>query len=183
MNHSLLASYKRIRAATELLCEPLAVEDYGLQSMVEASPVKWHLAHTTWLFETFVLKPRWPAYEPIEDPNLMGWWAFDETVGKTAGDTSVNGRDAQISGIPVWTQGVHGNALQLRNPAYMEIPSGDRTLSGATIAMWIRPAGPQPDFAAILAEGSMSLSLMSDSRLAYHWSSAPTTSVPIRSSP
>ncbi len=66
MTSALLASYRRIREATERLCEPLAVEDYGLQSMVDASPAKWHLAHTTWFFETFVLKPHGPGYEPLE---------------------------------------------------------------------------------------------------------------------
>ncbi|MFO0757592.1 MAG: ergothioneine biosynthesis protein EgtB [Byssovorax sp.] len=45
------------RAFTESLCQPLAVEDYVLQSMPDASPTKWHLAHTTWFFETFVLAP------------------------------------------------------------------------------------------------------------------------------
>src|SRR5688500_18709766 len=47
--------YRRVRAATEALCIPLACEDYVVQSMPEASPVKWHLAHTSWFFEEFVL--------------------------------------------------------------------------------------------------------------------------------
>ncbi len=54
-----------VRAATEALCEPLAVEDYGVQSMDDASPTKWHLAHTTWFFETFVLARFDPAYRPF----------------------------------------------------------------------------------------------------------------------
>ncbi len=44
-----------VRAETERLCRPLEVEDYQLQSMPDCSPAKWHLAHTTWFFETFVL--------------------------------------------------------------------------------------------------------------------------------
>jgi ergothioneine biosynthesis protein EgtB len=47
--------FKAVRACTEALCKPLATEDYVIQSMPEASPAKWHLAHTTWFFETFVL--------------------------------------------------------------------------------------------------------------------------------
>jgi ergothioneine biosynthesis protein EgtB len=51
----LAGRFARVRAFTEELCRPLAPEDYVLQSMPDASPAKWHLAHTTWFFETFVL--------------------------------------------------------------------------------------------------------------------------------
>src|SRR5436853_1573498 len=54
---SLAARYRQVRALTEELCAPLEVEDYVVQSMPDASPAKWHLAHTSWFFETFVLKP------------------------------------------------------------------------------------------------------------------------------
>ena len=49
--------YREVRAETERLAAPLATEDYVVQSMPDASPPKWHLAHTTWFFETFVLAP------------------------------------------------------------------------------------------------------------------------------
>jgi ergothioneine biosynthesis protein EgtB len=52
---SLARHYRAVRRRTEVLCEPLSAEDYNLQSMPEASPVKWHLAHTTWFFETMIL--------------------------------------------------------------------------------------------------------------------------------
>ena len=55
---ALAAPFRAIRAATERLCAPLAVEDYQLQSMPDCSPPKWHLAHISWFFETFVLAPR-----------------------------------------------------------------------------------------------------------------------------
>ena len=51
----LAKQFQEIRRTTERLCEPLEPEDYVVQSMADASPAKWHLAHTTWFFETFVL--------------------------------------------------------------------------------------------------------------------------------
>jgi ergothioneine biosynthesis protein EgtB len=54
--------YRRVRRQTEDLCRPLEIDDYGLQSMPDASPIKWHLAHTTWFFETFVLAEQMPSY-------------------------------------------------------------------------------------------------------------------------
>ena len=49
--------YVTVRQASIELCKPLEIEDYGLQAMAEVSPPKWHLAHTSWFFETFILKP------------------------------------------------------------------------------------------------------------------------------
>src|ERR1700733_9718644 len=56
--------YRDVRAMTERLAEPLSAEDCQVQPMPDASPVKWHLAHTTWFFETFLLAPRAPGYRP-----------------------------------------------------------------------------------------------------------------------
>jgi hypothetical protein len=61
---SQLSRLLRVRAATERLCRPLAIEDYGVQSMPDASPAKWHLAHTSWFFESFVLGPYRPGFQP-----------------------------------------------------------------------------------------------------------------------
>jgi hypothetical protein len=49
--------YCTIRQTTERLAEPLSAEDQTVQSMPDTSPTKWHRAHTTWFFETFVLTP------------------------------------------------------------------------------------------------------------------------------
>jgi ergothioneine biosynthesis protein EgtB len=59
--------YQRVRADSEALCRALTIEDYGLQTMPDVSPAKWHIAHTTWFFETFLLVPFDPGYR-VFDP-------------------------------------------------------------------------------------------------------------------
>lgn len=62
---TLFTEFDRVRGYTEILCEPLAVDDYQLQSIVQTSPPKWHIAHVTWLFEAFVLPHFKPGYKPF----------------------------------------------------------------------------------------------------------------------
>ncbi len=63
---SLAPRYARIRTQSTALAAPLSPEDCAVQSMADASPVKWHLAHTTWFFETFVLERFEPAFAPFD---------------------------------------------------------------------------------------------------------------------
>src|SRR5438309_253982 len=58
--------YQEIRRTTLELSRPYSAEDQMLQSMPDASPMKWHLAHTTWFFETFILAPNVPGYKPFD---------------------------------------------------------------------------------------------------------------------
>ena len=64
LGNALLARYHDVRRFTERLCEGLQPEDCVVQSMPDVSPTKWHLAHTSWFFETFILKVWMPEYQP-----------------------------------------------------------------------------------------------------------------------
>jgi ergothioneine biosynthesis protein EgtB len=64
-----VARYQAIRQTSEELARPLSAEDCQIQSMPDASPTKWHLAHTSWFFETFVLSRHAPGYQPF-DPHF-----------------------------------------------------------------------------------------------------------------
>jgi ergothioneine biosynthesis protein EgtB len=71
-----------IRQASNALAAPLSAEDCAIQSMPDASPVKWHLAHTTWFFETFVLEPHLPGYRPLEPSYRVLFNSYYHAVGK-----------------------------------------------------------------------------------------------------
>jgi len=77
----LIESYRAVRGLTTELCSPLAVEDYVIQSAPECSPAKWHLAHTTWFFENFLLAPLLPGYRPFHPQYGYLFNSYYETVG------------------------------------------------------------------------------------------------------
>jgi ergothioneine biosynthesis protein EgtB len=78
---SLNESYARIRSRTTELVDSLTPEDCQLQSMRDASPVKWHLAHTTWFFETFVLEAFAPEYRACDPAYRMLYNSYYNGIG------------------------------------------------------------------------------------------------------
>src|SRR5579862_4358168 len=73
--------YREGRRATERLCEPLSPEDCQVQSMDDASPAKWHLAHTSWFFETFVLATAVRGYVAFHPAFHELFNSYYQTVG------------------------------------------------------------------------------------------------------
>jgi ergothioneine biosynthesis protein EgtB len=71
----------RVRELTEELAAPLSAEDQTVQSMPDVSPTKWHRAHTTWFFETFVLEPHLPGYHRFDDEFAYLFNSYYEAVG------------------------------------------------------------------------------------------------------
>jgi ergothioneine biosynthesis protein EgtB len=80
--HALAAQFCSVRQQTEALCAPLTPEDMMVQSCAEASPAKWHLAHTTWFFETFLLSEFLPGYRSFH-PDFL--WLFNSYYNAVSG--------------------------------------------------------------------------------------------------
>jgi ergothioneine biosynthesis protein EgtB len=71
-----------VRAATERLAAPLSAEDQTVQSMADVSPTKWHRAHVTWFFETFVLSQHASGYRPYDDAFAYIFNSYYEALGE-----------------------------------------------------------------------------------------------------
>jgi len=78
---ALAGRFRQVRATTESLCRPLATDDYALQSMPDASPAKWHIAHTSWFFEEFVLQPAIADYAFFDPTFRYLFNSYYESVG------------------------------------------------------------------------------------------------------
>jgi len=79
---SLLSSYQLVRHLTEKLAAPFSEADQTVQSMPDASPVKWHLAHTSWFFETFLLKNYFAGYKPFNEKFEYLFNSYYNSVGE-----------------------------------------------------------------------------------------------------
>jgi ergothioneine biosynthesis protein EgtB len=78
---TLVAHYARVRAQTEALAAPLSAEDQTIQSMPDTSPTKWHRAHTTWFFETFLLAEFQTGYQPVDPDYAFLFNSYYEQAG------------------------------------------------------------------------------------------------------
>lgn len=77
----LVKKYSAIRKHSENICQPLEIEDYVVQPVVDVSPPKWHLGHTTWFFETFILQPNIPDYHVFDPQYNFVFNSYYETIG------------------------------------------------------------------------------------------------------
>src|SRR3954470_24987665 len=73
--------FGEVRALTDQLAAPLSAEDQTVQSMPDVSPTKWHRAHTSWFFETFLLEPSSPGYQPYHPQFGFLFNSYYEAVG------------------------------------------------------------------------------------------------------
>ena len=77
----LLDRYRAVRKASEEICRPLQKEDYVVQPIVDVSPPKWHLGHTTWFWEAFLLIPHYPGYDACNPDYNFVFNSYYETIG------------------------------------------------------------------------------------------------------
>lgn len=113
--------------------------------------------------------------EPV-DPgadDLLALWTCDEGADAVVADVSGNGRDGIfVNGDPAWVEGVTGTAVELIGPTVIETPPLDMELTEATMAGWILPYGPQPDWSSIVMQRDPGLATgfnILGYELAYHW--------------
>ncbi|HBR54256.1 MAG TPA: ergothioneine biosynthesis protein EgtB [Flavobacteriaceae bacterium] len=79
---TLLDLFTETRQRTEALCKPLEIEDYVVQPTIDVSPPKWHLGHTTWFFEEFILKKYKPDYRLFHEDFAYVFNSYYETLGE-----------------------------------------------------------------------------------------------------
>ncbi len=129
---ALAARFAHVRASTLLLTTPLSAEDQTVQSMPDCSPVKWHQAHTAWFFETFLLVPNDPDYQPF-DP-LFGYLfnSYYETVGPR--------RPRPERGL-------------VTRPSLSEVRAYRRHVDAAMADLLAGPLGRDPEIAALVELG------------------------------
>jgi len=79
---ALLERFRAVRAFSERMCEGMEPEDFVIQSSPDVSPTKWHLAHTTWFFEAFLLEPHGTGYRPLNAEYNYLFNSYYNTIGE-----------------------------------------------------------------------------------------------------
>jgi len=82
LTHTLLDFFLETRQHTEDICSPLEIEDYVVQPVIDVSPPKWHLGHSSWFFEEFILKPYVKGYRQFDSDFSYVFNSYYETLGK-----------------------------------------------------------------------------------------------------
>ena len=77
----LLARFVEVRSHSVSLTATLSAEDQCIQSMPDASPTKWHLAHTSWFFESMLLRPHLPGYQVFDEQFFYLFNSYYESLG------------------------------------------------------------------------------------------------------
>lgn len=127
-NQRLINDYTQARQASVDACRELEVEDYGLQGAVFVSPPKWHLAHTSWFFETFILKPFQSNFQVFEQTYELLFNSYYNAVGEQ---------------FPRSERGL------LSRPTVKEVMTYRKAIDRAMLALLDIPAHPQ---STIIAE-------------------------------
>jgi ergothioneine biosynthesis protein EgtB len=125
-------TYCDVRNLTEALAEPLSPEDQTVQSMPDVSPTKWHRAHTTWFFETFVLERFAPRLEPFDPTYRMLFNSYYEGVG------------------PRYPRTQRGS---ISRPGAAEVGDYRRVVDARVVELIAGPAGDDPELAALVELG------------------------------
>ena len=120
---ALLARYHDVRRTTERLCRPLSAEDHVVQAMPDVSPTKWHLAHVSWFFDTFLLEPHLPGYAPANPAYRVLFNSYYNAVGPqfSRPDRGHLSRPtvAEVMTYRAWVDDGMASLLQRRDEAWL----------------------------------------------------------------
>src|SRR3954469_25403434 len=112
--NGLAAQFTQVREQTESLAADLSAEDCMVQSMPDASPTKWHLAHTTWFWETFLLAPHLKGYKSLDAKYRTLFNSYYNAVGdKPQRDTRGTFSRPSFNEVQAYRQYVDQFMLQL----------------------------------------------------------------------
>ncbi len=122
-NTTLLDRYRAVRGQTASLCASLSAEDQMVQSCPEASPTKWHQAHTSWFFETFVLTPFLPDYKPFHPQFHWLFNSYYKSLGEEIPEKKLRASFSRPSLDQVLSYRVHVDTAMARLLSRTDVPA------------------------------------------------------------